>query len=61
MISFSVARITIREDDVDISDSDDDDESEYKGSKASVCYCKTFTKEVYNACCFIFTKVIYWS
>lgn len=29
-----LARITIREDDVDISDSDDDDESEYKGSMA---------------------------
>uniref|UniRef100_A0A8B9DPR3 RRN3 homolog, RNA polymerase I transcription factor n=1 Tax=Anser cygnoides TaxID=8845 RepID=A0A8B9DPR3_ANSCY len=33
---FVPPRITIREDDVDISDSDDDDESEYKGSKACV-------------------------
>lgn len=61
MISFLEARITIREDDVDISDSDDDDESEYKGSKACVCYHKTFTKDVYIACCSIFTKLIYWS
>lgn len=36
MISFLVARIIIREDDVDISDSDDDEESEY-GRKYGLC------------------------
>lgn len=53
-----LARITIREDDVDISDSDDDDESEYKGSMAYMCCCNTFTKEVYSACCSFFIKLI---